>query len=147
MSKHQLINNKEWLFEGSYHIKDGVKLFEDWHSMISKPEAIIITNDDTAAGFLLTAKKSGMRVPEDVAILGFNNDSLSEMLDITTISLPLEWIGKMAVDLFENPESVQHVKLDYDLIKEGPFNNGIVIRMALLLYIVSSSNLSRTREK
>jgi DNA-binding LacI/PurR family transcriptional regulator len=85
--------------------------------MMNKPEAIIITNDDTAAGFILTAKKSGIRVPEDVAILGFNNDSLGEMLDITTISLPLEWIGKMAVDLFENPEEVKHVKLDYALIK------------------------------
>ncbi|MFY0783580.1 LacI family DNA-binding transcriptional regulator [Peribacillus simplex] len=117
MSKHQLINNKDWLFEGSYHIKDGEQLFQDWNSMMNKPEAIIITNDDTAAGFILTAKKFGMRVPEDVAILGFNNDSLSEMLEITTISLPLEWIGKMAVDLFENPEVVKHVKLEYALIK------------------------------
>ncbi|MBR8645725.1 substrate-binding domain-containing protein [[Brevibacterium] frigoritolerans] len=64
----------------------------------------------------------GIRVPEDVAILGFNNDSLGEMLDITTISLPLEWIGKMAVDLFENPEEVKHVKLDYALIKGKPFS-------------------------
>lgn len=117
MSKHQLINNKDWLFEGSYHIKDGEQLFQDWNSMVNKPEAIIITNDDTAAGFILTAKKSGLRVPEDVAIIGFNNDSLSEMLEITTISLPLEWIGKMAVDLFENPEVVKHVKLEYALIK------------------------------
>ncbi|MDM5210344.1 LacI family DNA-binding transcriptional regulator [Peribacillus sp. NJ4] len=117
MSNHQLINNKDWLFEGSYHIKDGEQLFQDWNSMVNKPEAIIITNDDTAAGFILTAKKSGLRVPEDVAIIGFNNDSLSEMLEITTISLPLEWIGKMAVDLFENPEVVKHVKLEYALIK------------------------------
>ncbi|USK74750.1 LacI family DNA-binding transcriptional regulator [Peribacillus frigoritolerans] len=119
MSKHQLMNNKEWLFEGSYHIKDGEQLFQEWNSMMDKPEAIIITNDDTAAGFILTAKKSGIRIPEDVAILGFNNDSLGEMLDITTISLPLEWIGKMAVDLFENPEEVKHVKLDYALIKRS----------------------------
>ncbi|PJN91044.1 LacI family DNA-binding transcriptional regulator [Bacillus sp. mrc49] len=117
MTKHQLMNNQEWLFEGSYHIKDGVQLFQQWSSLPNKPEAIIITNDDTAAGFILTAKKSGIRVPEDVAILGFNNDSLSEMLDISTISLPLEWIGKMAVELFENPGIIKHVKLDYALIK------------------------------
>ncbi|MGG0285489.1 LacI family DNA-binding transcriptional regulator [Peribacillus butanolivorans] len=117
MNKYHLLNKKEWLFEGSYHIKDGEKLFQDWNSMIDKPEAIIITNDDTAAGFILTANKFGMKVPEDVAILGFNNDNLSEMLDITTVSLPLDWIGKMAVDLFENPEVIRHVKLDYTLMK------------------------------
>ncbi|MCK1994347.1 LacI family DNA-binding transcriptional regulator [Peribacillus muralis] len=117
MKKHQLINNPEWLFEGSYHIKDGVTLFQEWNSLQNKPEAIIITNDDTAAGFILTANKCGIKVPEEVAILGFNNDNLSELLDISTISLPLEWIGKMAVELFEKPEVIKHVKLDYTLIK------------------------------
>ncbi|MFJ7752992.1 LacI family DNA-binding transcriptional regulator [Peribacillus muralis] len=117
MKEHLLINNQDWLFEGSYHIKDGVRLYQEWNSLQNKPDAIIITNDDTAAGFILTANKSGIRIPEDVAILGFNDGSLSEMLDISTISLPLEWIGKMAVELFENPEVIKHVKLDYTLIK------------------------------
>ncbi|MGE7876117.1 LacI family DNA-binding transcriptional regulator [Peribacillus muralis] len=117
MKKHLLINNQDWLFEGSYHIKDGVRLYQEWNSLQNKPDAIIITNDDTAAGFILTANKSGIRIPEDVAILGFNDGSLSEMLDISTIALPLEWIGKMAVELFENPEVIKHVKLNYALIK------------------------------
>ncbi|MGE7778491.1 LacI family DNA-binding transcriptional regulator [Peribacillus sp. NPDC097264] len=116
MKKHHFISKEEWLFEGSYYIKDGERAFQEWVAMQDKPEAIIITNDDTAAGFIISAQKAGVKIPEDVAILGFNNDSISEMLDISTISLPLDSIGRMAVDLFEDPATIKHVKLGFSLI-------------------------------
>lgn len=117
LHKYQLTSKDEWLFEGSYYIKDGEKIFQEWAAMQDKPDAIVITNDDTAAGFIISAQKSGVKVPEDVAILGFNNDTISEMLDITTISLPLESIGRTAVELFEEPEMIKHVKLGFSLVK------------------------------
>lgn len=119
MKKYQLKSKSEWLFEGSYYIKDGEKIFQEWQNMQDKPEAIIITNDDTAAGFIASAQKSGVKVPDDVAILSFNNDSISELFDITTIALPLDSIGKMAVELFEKPEIIRHVKLGFTLVERN----------------------------
>ena len=65
----------------------------------------------------LSARKAGVNVPDDVAILSFNNDSISELFDITTIALPLDSIGKMAVELFEKPEIIRHVKIGFTLVE------------------------------
>ncbi len=45
-------------------------------------------NDQVAAGLLTEARKHGIRVPEDLAILGFDNHEISKALEISTIEHP-----------------------------------------------------------
>ena len=46
-------------------------------------------NDQVAAGLLTEARKQGLRVPEDLAILGFDNHEISKALEISTIEHPV----------------------------------------------------------
>jgi LacI family transcriptional regulator len=62
--------------------------------------AIVCANDDMAAGALLAAHKRGLRIPEDVAITGFDDTPVSEIVwpPLTTIHQPLRRMGARAVE-------------------------------------------------
>lgn len=67
-------------------------------NMTSRPDGIFITNDFCAAVFMQELKEAGCRVPEDIAIVGFNNDVISKIISpkLTTINYPGEEVGEQA---------------------------------------------------
>ena len=67
-------------------------------AMDQRPDGIFITNDFFAAVFLQTLKENGVRVPEDIGIVGFNNDAIARIIQpkLTTINYPGEEIGEQA---------------------------------------------------
>ncbi|MNW67176.1 HTH-type transcriptional regulator DegA [compost metagenome] len=58
-------------------------------------------NDIQAIGALQAAKELGLRVPEDVSIIGFDNTILASVTSppLTTVAQPIEELGHRAVDL------------------------------------------------
>lgn len=62
------------------------------------PDAAFITNDFSAAVCMQTLKEHGVRIPEDIAIVGFNNDAISKIIEpqLTTIDYPGIDIGEIA---------------------------------------------------
>jgi DNA-binding LacI/PurR family transcriptional regulator len=62
----------------------------------SIPRAIVTISDNLAMGALASLKKKGLRVPEDVAIIGFNDIFPSAIVDppLSTVSLPMFEMGK-----------------------------------------------------
>jgi LacI family transcriptional regulator len=67
-------------------------------TMKNRPDGAFITNDFFAALFLQTLKEGGLRIPEDIAIVGFNNDAISRIIQpkLTTINYPGEEVGEQA---------------------------------------------------
>jgi DNA-binding LacI/PurR family transcriptional regulator len=61
----------------------------------SLPEAIFAHQDVLAAGLLMECRQQGIRVPEDVAIVGFDDNELAQALAITTVRQPLEESGQL----------------------------------------------------
>jgi len=62
------------------------------------PDGLFITNDQIAAVCMHTLKEEGIRVPEDIAIVGFNNDPVGRLITpaLTTIDYPGFEMGKTA---------------------------------------------------
>jgi len=62
------------------------------------PDGIFTTNDLTGALYIQTLKEKGIRIPEDIAVIGFNNDTISIIVEpkLTTINYPGEDIGEVA---------------------------------------------------
>ncbi len=58
------------------------------------------TNDSRALGAMDALRKRGIRTPEDVAILGFDDAPGSEEAGLTTVRLPVKELGERAVELF-----------------------------------------------
>ena len=62
------------------------------------PDAAFITNDFLAAVCMRTLKENGIRIPEDIAIVGFNNDTICTLVEptLTTINYPGIDVGEVA---------------------------------------------------
>ena len=62
------------------------------------PDGIFTTNDFTAALCIQVLKEKGIRIPEDIAVVGFNNDTISIIIEpkLTTINYPGMDIGEVA---------------------------------------------------
>jgi len=84
----------------STSFKHGAELFIKLISQHSDVDAIAFSNDDLAAGALLEATRRGMRIPEDIAIAGFNDLHFSEELipPLTSVSVPRYEMGKQAAE-------------------------------------------------
>ncbi|TCL65931.1 LacI family transcriptional regulator [Hydrogenispora ethanolica] len=67
----------------------------------SKNTAIFAINDSLAIGALKALREHNLRVPADVAVIGYNNDEIDEYLDIqlTTVLQPKYEMGKKAMEL------------------------------------------------
>ena len=57
-------------------------------------------NDLIAAGAMKAFKERGYRIPEDIAIVGFDNVPMCTYLEpnLTTVNVPVKYMGKMAVE-------------------------------------------------
>src|SRR5690625_1501581 len=76
-----------------------------------KPKSIFVTTDEMAVGVIHSLQDSGLKVPEDVEVFGFNNTRVSLMVrpTLTTIVQPMYDIGAVAMRLltkFMNKEEV-----------------------------------------
>ncbi|TDX01589.1 LacI family DNA-binding transcriptional regulator [Dinghuibacter silviterrae] len=62
------------------------------------PDGVFVANDNCAVGCLLALKRSGLRIPEDIAIAGFNNDPVSTVVEpnLTTVNYPGYEMGVVA---------------------------------------------------
>jgi len=72
---------------------------EDWLSEGIEPDAIFAGDDGGAMGAIKAIRQAGLRVPEDIAVVGFDDDRYAEYGNpsLTTVHVPLEQVGREAV--------------------------------------------------
>jgi DNA-binding LacI/PurR family transcriptional regulator len=88
------------------------------------PTAIFAYDDVLAMGVLRAARDRGLRVPDDVAVVGFDDSDLAEHLGLTTVRQPLEESGEIAartlLDQIAAPaRSLQKVMLRLSLVERS----------------------------
>lgn len=66
-----------------------------------RPEAILFANDQMAIGALHALERRGVRVPDDIAVTGFDGIPLSRIVrpSLTTVRQPMRRLGEEAVEL------------------------------------------------
>ena len=78
-------------------------------SLQDRPDAVFAITDDAAIGVMRSLKKVGIRIPEDISVVGFSNSKSSSIVSpaLTTVDQPGNKIGstalKLIVDEIENP--------------------------------------------
>ncbi len=62
------------------------------------PDGVFVANDSCAIGCMLALKAEGIRIPEDIAFVGFNNDPVSNVIEpnLTTVSYSGYEMGQVA---------------------------------------------------
>ena len=77
----------------------GVQLAEYYLSLKKRPTAMCIVNDMMAAAFINTVRARGLRVPEDVSVIGHDDLPFTKTLDLTSVSHPVRIIAEDVVQL------------------------------------------------
>jgi len=65
------------------------------------PDALFAINDPTAIRAIQVIKSKGLRIPEDISVIGFSNDYAGELMDpgLTTVEQPVKEMGEIAARL------------------------------------------------
>ena len=72
------------------------------------PQALVCANDNMAIGAMRAFREAGVRIPEDVAVTGFDDTPLAELLGLTTVAIPNYERGYLAAQhLIANIEGAQ----------------------------------------
>ncbi|AEE15711.1 substrate-binding domain-containing protein [Treponema brennaborense] len=92
---------ESYVFTGNFHYSGGRDAFGYFSSLPCKPDAVFACNDMMALGFIHTALSSGLRIPSDVSIIGFDNTELSTVMSpkLSTVAQPIEEIAEIALRL------------------------------------------------
>lgn len=98
LKDHGLEFLKEYLIISNLNMEDGNSAAEIISSMDPVPDGVFVANDNCAVGCLVGLKKAAFRIPEDIAVVGFNNDPVSLVVEpnLTTINYPGYEMGETA---------------------------------------------------
>ena len=94
----KLTSRKEYIIVNDLDEDAGVEAAKQILKMKPLPDGVFVTRDLCAAVCMQTLKEAGIRIPEDMAIAGFNNDAISRIVQpkLTTIDYPGFQVGEIA---------------------------------------------------
>ncbi len=100
MNEAGLKIQKEWIIEGDYDCTGGVEAMKRIHGLPNQPEALFACNDMMAVGVINEAARMGIRVPDDMSVIGYDDIYISRYVtpSLTTIHQPIRKLGAIAVD-------------------------------------------------
>ncbi len=95
---HKIPFNESLLIINDLSEKAGIESAMQALKMKPLPDGAFITNDFVAAVFMRTLKEKGVKVPDNIAIVGFNNDAICTLVEpsLTTINYPGIDVGEIA---------------------------------------------------
>jgi len=101
LQRHGIDPAEVAVVEGNYLIDGGQKALAELLSAAQRPTAIFAANDLTALGIIWAARDRGLRVPEDLSIVGLDNIELAAQIvpRLTTVALPRHEIGGLAMNM------------------------------------------------
>jgi LacI family transcriptional regulator len=90
----------EYIAEGAYTFESGAACAELLLSRSPRPTAIFAGNDETAAGVYRTAYLRGLKIPDDLTVIGFDDSPLASRLcpSLTTMRQPIRDMGRLAAE-------------------------------------------------
>jgi LacI family transcriptional regulator len=95
--------------------------------MKPRPDGLFVTHDFSAAVCMQVLKENGLSVPSDIAIVGFNNDAISKLVEpnLTTIDYPGRYMGEIAAqNLIEQLKGGDTVQRTSTVV----INSGLIVR-------------------
>jgi LacI family transcriptional regulator len=88
----------DYVVEGAYTFKSGEEGGRALLALPERPTAIFAGNDEMAAGVLHAARKAGLRVPQDLTVVGFDDFQIASRVwpSLTTVHTPTREVGRLA---------------------------------------------------
>ncbi|BBF69907.1 MULTISPECIES: LacI family DNA-binding transcriptional regulator [Sphingomonas] len=116
----------ELIAQGYFTYRSGLDAAEHILALADPPTAIFASNDDMAAAAVAIAHRTGLDVPGDLTVCGFDDTSLATTIwpELTTIRQPISAMARAAVEVLvrqlkgrRTDEAAEHLVLDHALIR------------------------------
>lgn len=135
LTAHNIPVDPQLIGIGAFHDWIAKEQVEKWLAEDVEIDAIFAGDDTAAMAVIMTLQLAGKRVPEDIAVVGFNNDNLSHFINppLTTVHVPTTEIGRTAVkQLFQliNGEPTN---------KTLPFKTELVVRQSCGIHLAENT--------
>nr|WP_041808123.1 LacI family DNA-binding transcriptional regulator [Evansella cellulosilytica] len=125
LEKYSLGINESYIVNGGYFsYEGGYQAMNELLKLEELPTAVFVSGDSMAFGAIKAIKNAGLRVPDDISIVGFDDIELAQHITpaLTTIRQDADLMGKKAADLLINhinnkEEGFSAVMLPVELIK------------------------------
>lgn len=101
LKKHNIEFRKDYVINGQFEQRVAFEKSKALLELEDRPTAVFCSDDYMAFGVIDQIKSSGLSVPKDIAIIGFDNIEVSKFTkpSLTTIAQPMYKIGKSSVDV------------------------------------------------
>lgn len=124
MSDNALTYDEDLIIVSNLSDSSGEMIVSELMKLKEMPDAIFAANDSSAVSTICELKKAGYRIPEDIAVVGFNDDPVSKVIEpnLTTIHYPGREMGEIAassmINILEGKqfEKVNTIILNAELI-------------------------------
>jgi LacI family transcriptional regulator len=117
------------MMEGGMHEFDGYNSMDKLLKQGIIPDSIFAVNDPVAIGAFKRLKESRIKIPEQVSIIGFSNNPITEMVDppLTTVEQPSMEMGRKAAQLLIDQIKGRPIELENKLLL---VNTTLIIRQS-----------------
>lgn len=101
---------QELIAHGRYTFESGIEAGHKLLTLPKPPTAIFATNDEMAAGVYLAAHKLGVSIPDELSIVGYDDNPIASRLwpALTTVCLPIQSLAKFATLPLIKPETTSN---------------------------------------
>lgn len=101
LSKYGLSLRKDRIFEGDFKMKSGEEAMKKILNIKPRPTAVFASNDMMAIGALREATNQGIRVPQDISIVGLDDIIIASYVSppLTTVVFPQHEVGSKSAEL------------------------------------------------
>ncbi|EHR0228163.1 substrate-binding domain-containing protein [Vibrio parahaemolyticus] len=123
MNEAGLEFNANWIIESDFECEGGYQAFKKMAERGTLPSSIFVSNDMMAMGVINAANELGIKVPDDLSIIGYDDIHIAKFMSpsLTTIHQPKYRLGQAAVEtlvrrLDDKSNEAQVVQLEPTLV-------------------------------
>lgn len=126
LAKYGIVPDERFIKDTEPTISGGYEMVSHFLQEMDCPTALFCTNDTIAAGAMKAVFHAGLRIPEDVAIVGFDDSYISRVVspELTSVKIDVDLMGRLAAQcLFELIDGREvennHIEIPTELIVRG----------------------------
>ncbi len=120
--------HEEYILKAPFTVNSGYDVMKQFLSRQPQtfPTAFFASSDALAVGALKAIQEVGLKVPEDISVIGFNDISVAKYVSppLTTIKIHTEWMGELAIEtilsiIYEQAPIARKITIATELIERA----------------------------
>jgi LacI family repressor for deo operon, udp, cdd, tsx, nupC, and nupG len=89
----------QWEVVGDFTVRGGLAAMRLLLAADPRPTAVFAASDEMAVGAVHAVREAGLRVPQDVSVIGIDDHDMAEFFDLSTVAQPVREQGQLAAGL------------------------------------------------